>query len=573
MATTDLGLAGLASGFDWKTFVNSIMSAEHAPADRLATEKTKNTSKLSAFDSLATKITDLQTSARALSTAGLFSGRTALSQTSNSTWVSSAAAGTPTGNYAIAVSQLATTTKRTGTSDIALGIAATNDVSGVTLASMATAVAPTAGKFTINGQQVTIALTDSLQDVFTKISTATSGAVTASYDSTTDKISLSSLSAITLGASNDTSNFLKIAKLSNGASPIVSSGALGSASQSATLANARLRTAITAVDGSGNGTFALNGVNINYNINTDSLSGVISKINASTAGVTASYDATNDRLILTNKNTGNLGINFSESAGGFLAAAGISGGTTAYGNDAQFTINGGPTLTSASNTLDTAAHGIAGLSVTVNSQTTETIAVGNNTTGMRSSIEDFIKKFNAVQTYINDQTKVTSTNGKVTAALMSNNREIQNWSSTFRNSAFAAVSGVSGTIQRLESLGIDFTAGTDMLAIKDSTKLDTALRDKSSDVEAFFKTASTGFAARIDSFATTILGTGTTSTGLLNTQKKTLNNANTSIDKQIADIERRLVSERSQLEASFIAMERAQSTTQQQQQQLANAFK
>lgn len=573
MATTDLGLAGLASGFDWKTFVNTIMSAEHAPADRLATEKTKNTNKISAFDSLASKITDLQTSARSLSTAGLFSGRSAVSQTTNSAWVTSAAAGTATGNYTIAVSQLATTTKRTGTSDIGQGIAASSDVSGVTLASMSTAVAPTAGIFTVNGQQVTIGLTDSLQDVFTKISTATSGAVTAGYDSGTDKITLSSLSTITLGAANDTSNFLKIAKLSNGASPIVSGGALGSVSQTATLANARLRTAITAVDGSGNGSFALNGVTINYNVNTDSLNGVISKINASSAGVSAAYDAANDRLILTNKTTGNLGVNFSESAGGFMAAAGITGGTTAYGNDAQFTINGGPVLTSSSNTLDSAAHGISGLSVAVNSQTTETIAVGNNTTGMRSSIEDFVKKFNAVQTYINDQTKITTTSGKVTAALMANNREIQNWSSTFRNSAFSAVSGVSGTIQRLESLGIDFTPGTDQLAIRDSTKLDTALRDHSSDVESFFKTASTGFAARIDSFATTILGTGTSSTGLLNTQKRTLNTSNTSIDKQIADIERRLVSQRSQLEAGFIAMERAQSTTQQQQQQLGNLFK
>lgn len=572
--STNLQLAGLVSGFDWKTFVDSLMTAEHAPADRLQTEKTTNTSKASALDALATKITDLQTSARALSTEGLFSGRTAASQTTNSSWIASAAADTATTNYTIAVSQLATTTKRTGTADIGLGIAASSDVSGVTLASIATSVSPTAGIFTVNGQQVTIGLTDSLQDVFTKISTATSGAVTAAYDSTTDKITLSSGSAITLGASNDTSNFLKIAKLSNnGVNSIASSAALGTVNQNGSLANSRLRTAITAVDGSGNGSFALNGVSVSYNVNTDSLSGIISKINASTAGVSASYDATNDRLILTNKNTGNLGVNFSESAGGFLAAAGIVGGTTAYGNDAQFTVNGGPTLTSTSNTLDSAAHGISGLSVTVNSQTTETIAVGNNTAPMRSSIDDFIKKFNAVQSYISDQTKVTSVNGKVTAALLSNNREIQNWSSSFRSTAFAAVSGVSGTIQRLDHLGIDFTAGTTQLAVKDSTKLDAALRDNSSDVAAFFKTASTGFSAKLDSFSTTILGTGTTSTGLINLQKKSLTSANTSIDKQVADIERRLTAERSKLEASFIAMEQAQSVTQQQQQQLTNSFK
>jgi len=576
MASTSLQLAGLASGFDWKSFVDTIMTTEHAPADQLAATKTKNLSKISAFDTLASKITDLQTSAKALGAAGLFSGRTAASQTANSAWITSAASDTATGNYAIAVSQLATTTKRTGTSDIGAGLATTNDVTGVTLASMATAVAPTAGVFTVNGKQVTIALTDSLQDVFTKISTATSGAVTGAYDSTTDKITLSTVApaTVTLGAANDTSNFLQVTKLANnGGSSITSGSALGSVSLTATLANARLRTPITAVDGSGNGSFTLNGVSINYNVNTDSLNSVISKINGSSAGVSASYDAANDRMVLTNKSTGNLGINFTESAGGLLAASGISGGTTAFGNDAQFTINGGPTLTSSSNTLDSTAHGIAGLSVTVNSQTTETIAVSNNTSTMRSSIEDFIKKFNAVQSYISDQTKITSSNGKVTTALMANNREIQNWASTFRSTAFAAVSGLSGTIQRLDHLGIDFTAGTAQLAIKDGTKLDAALRDHSSDVEAFFKTATTGFSAKIDSFSKTVLGTGTSATGLLNTQKNSLTSANTSIDKQIADIERRLVSERAKMEDGFIAMEKAQSVTQQQQQQLANAFK
>lgn len=569
-----LQLAGLASGFDWKTFVDSVMTLERAPATRLLAEKATNTNKNTIFDSLSTKITELQTSSKALATAGLFSGRTAASQTANSAWTVSAASGTPATNYAVAVSKLASATRHTGTSDIGLGIAASSDVSGVTLASMATSVAPTAGIFSINGQQVTIGLADSLQDVFTKIATATSGAVTAAYNSTEDKFTLSSASPIILGASNDTSNFLKVAKLSNnGTNSITSTSTLGSVNQTATLANARLRTPLTAVDGSGNGAFTLNGVSINYNVNTDSLSGVISKINASSAGVGASYDAANDRLMLVNKNTGNLGVNFSESAGGFLGTVGIAGGTTTFGSDAEFTINGGATLTSSSNTFDSSVHGIAGLSVTANSTTTETIAVSSNTTSMRSSIEDFIKKFNAVQSYIGDQTKVTSANGKVTSAALSNNREIQGWASTLRSTAFAAVSGVSGTIQRLDSLGIDFTTGTSQLVIKDGAKLDAALRDKSSDVEAFFKTASTGFADKFNTYATTILGTGTTSTGLINFQKKSLTALNTNIDKQVADIERRLVSQRARLEGGFIAMERAQSMMQQQQQQLANAFR
>ena len=573
MAT--LQLSGLASGFDWKSFVDQIMQTERAPITRLTSEKTGNNSRISVFDSFASKLTALQDSAKALKADGLFGGRTAKSATTNSAWTASASANTAPGAYQIAVSRLATATKHLSTSDIGSSIAATNDVTGVTLSSMATATSVSAGVFTVNGKQVTIALTDSLQDVFDKISTATSGAVTAAYDSTTDKITLSSGANIVLGAANDTSNFLAVAKLSNNSSgTIVSSNALGSANITDKLANSRLRSSITAVDGSGNGSFTVNGVSISYNVNSDSLSAVLSRINASTAGVTASYDSANDRVTFTNKTTGDIGVGFSETAGGFLDAVGITGGTTTAGVNAQYSVNGGPVLTSTSNTFTSASHGISGLSVTVNSESTETINVAADTASMRKAIEDFITKFNAVEAYIDDQSKVSSTNGKVSASLMANNREFQSWSSGLRSRAFEEISGLSGTIKRLEHLGIDFAAGTGapQLVIKDSAKLDSVLADKPSDVAEFFNTASTGFSAKFDSYATTILGTGTSSTGLLNSQKNTLLKQNTSIDQQIADIERRLTQERSNLEAGFIAMERAQATIQQMQQQLTQTF-
>jgi flagellar hook-associated protein 2 len=566
-------LSGLISGFDWKSFVDQVMDLNRAPIKSLQTEKSTNSSKLSALDNLGTRLTDLQTSVKALSAEGLFTGRTATA--TNTAWSTSASTGVATGSYTFDVTQLATTTKRSGTSDISAGLSATNDVSGVTLASMSTAAAATAGNFTVNGSQISVALTDSLQDVFDKISTATGGDVTASYDSATDKISLNSASAITLGASNDTSNFLAVARLANNGTGTIASGtSLGTSSVTTPLANSRLRNSITAVDGSGNGNFTVNGVSISYNVNSDSLSAVLARINASSAGVSAAYDTAADRVVLTNKTTGDIGLSASETAGGFLDAIGLgSGSTLDRGNNAEFTVNGGPSLTSTTNTFDASAHGITGLSVTANSETSSTVTVDSNTTSMRGAIDDFIKKFNSVQQYIDDATKITSSNGKVTSAILSNNREIQGWQSTLRSTAFSAVNGLSGTISRLENLGIDFTPGTSQLAVKDSDKLDAALRDKPSDVEAFFKTATTGFAAKFSSFTATVLGSsGTGSDGLLGSQKNTLTKGNTSIDTQIANIERQLTQQRSQMEAGFIAMENAQATIKNMQAQLTSAF-
>lgn len=565
---TDLQLSGLASGFDWKTLVENLMTVERAPIDRLNTEKTKNNSKVSALTVLGTKLTALQDSATALGAEGAFSGRTATSTTASSTWSASAGTSAANGSYKIAVTQLASAARREGATDIGAGISATNNVSGTTLATLPIASAITAGTFTVNGQKITVATTDSLQSVFDAISTATGGTVTASYDAGTDKITLSGSGEIVLGAANDTSNFLGALKLANnGTNTVASSTKLGTVKSTATLANANLGTALSGVDGSGNGSFAINGVTISYNVNTDTLGSVLSKINQSAAGVTATYDAANDRMTLTNANTGDIGIGASDGTGNLLAALGLTtGATLSRGKNAVFTVNDGATLYSSSNTLDATAHGVTGLSVTVNTESTQTIQVAGDTKGMRAKIDDFIAKFNDVQDYLDTATKVTSANGKVTTSVLSDNREIQAWGSSLRRMAFTAIDGLSGTISRLEHLGIDFTSGTAKLQVKDGAKLDAALRDKSTDVDAFFRKASTGFAAQFKTFLT---NAGTQN----GAQQANLNKNNTSLDTQIADIERRLTQQREMMTSAFIAMETAQSKLQSQQSALTNALK
>ena len=217
-----LQLSGLVSGFDWKTLVDQLMKAEHIPADKLATEKTTNISKSTAYTTLQTKLTALDTAVNNLGKENLFSTRKAVSTTPSSTWKSASAASTAIGSYQIAVSQLATASRLTGASDIGRPLNTTNNVTGLTLANLPTSSAVSAGTFTVNGQKVTIALTDSLDQVFTAISTATSGAVTASYDNVTDKITLSG-SSVVLGAANDTSNFLSAMRLSNNGTNTVAS--------------------------------------------------------------------------------------------------------------------------------------------------------------------------------------------------------------------------------------------------------------------------------------------------------------------------------------------------------------
>ncbi len=557
------------SAFDWKSVVDQLIAVDSAPITRLNTQKSQNADKVTALANLQTALTDLQDSLQAIRANDPFSARSVSSDVSGTTWKSNSASGAAIGSYQIAVSQLATATKRQGAADIGSGLAATDDVTGLTIANLKTATAVTAGTFTVNGQAITVALTDSLQDVFDRINTATGGEVTATYDSATDRLKLvGATGEVVLGASNDTSNFLAVAKLvNNGTDTINSGGRLGTVKLSSPLASAGLKTAITAVDGSGNGTFSINGVSIAYNVNTDSLSALITRINKSTAGVTAAYDSTQDRLVLTNASTGDAGMAVTDVTGGALDALGLLGssGTTTRGQNARFTVNGGDVLTSASNTLDATVHGITGLSVTVNSQSTQTVKVESDTSSMQTAIQNFIDKFNAVQDFIETNTKTTVSGNSVSTSVLTDNREVQSWASRLRGLAFDAVGGVTGSIQRLDNLGIDFDSTSGHLTIKNSDKLTTALAEKPDDVRAFFLTPTTGLVSKGYTYLTNLISSDTA-------QQSRINQASANIDDQIATLQSRLDAERQKLTNAFIAMLDAQSKAQSENTTITNAF-
>lgn len=565
-------LTGLASGLDWRTLVDKLISAERTPQNRLRAQQAKYQQQTNALDNFKTKLTELQSSIKGLSDSdSVYAARSASIASATSGWSASASAGAEAGTYVIDVTQLATRTQRVGANDVGAGLSATSDVSGLTIGTLGISTAITEGEFTVNGARITVAKTDSLQDVFDQISTKTGGAVTASYNPATDKVELNSGSEIVLGSANDSSNFLTALQLfNNGTGAVLPPKALGVVSVSAAILNANLRQSVTAVDGSGNGSFQINGVNIDYNVNTDSIQNIVAKINGSTAGVTASFDKANDRFVLTNKTTGDVGLAINEAAGGLLEALGVnSTSTLARGNNAQFTIDGGPTLTSTSNTLDATATGIAGLSVTVNSESSETVTVDSDDSGLRSKIDDFIAKFNAVQTFIASATKITtSSSGDVTAAILSGNHEVTDVGSSLRRLAFDAVPGLSGVVSRLESLGIDFKPGSSQLEISDSGALDNALSGNAADVKKLFTDSSNGLVTRLDAYLTQMVGAG----GIIATQTQNLSKQSSGIDEQVAAMERRILAEQAQLEASFVRMEQVQSQLQSQLASLTNAF-
>ncbi|HEY2801379.1 MAG TPA: flagellar filament capping protein FliD [Chthoniobacterales bacterium] len=561
-------LSGLASGLDWQSLVSQLIAAERTPETALRAQQGVDTQKISAFDTINTDLLALQTSATALSDNNVFLGRAAAFVDAAPGWSVTASPGAEVGDHTFNVLSLATKAQLVGAADAGAEISATSDVSGVTLATMSLNSPITAGNFTVNGAQIAVSTTDSLQDVFDRISSATGGAVSASYDPVTDSVSLSSGSEIVLGSANDSSNFLSAMKLyNNGTGNVTSTGSLGVVNTSAALVNANLKE-IPAVDSNGDGSFTINGVTIPFNVNDDSIEAVLSRINLAGAGVTATYDTLSDKFTLTNNTTGDVGLSISESAGGLLEAMGLNAtGTRVRGQNASVQVDGGGTLVSTTNSFDESLTGIQGLSVTASSVGSHTVTVGSDTSDAEAKIQDFIDKYNALQSYIDSQTLTTSTGTTVTTSLLSGNRDLTELASSLRNIVFQSIPGLSGTIQRLEGMGIDFDGTSSQLQIKDQSKLDLALQDHPDDVQALFN-GSGGLVSSLNTFVIGVTGTS----GLIATEKNRFTADSKSIDDQIASMERRILQDQDRLIASFVAMEQAQANIQQQSAAFANAF-
>ena len=566
-----MGLSGLASGFDWKSMVDQLIEVSRAPQNRMRSEQSKNSSKTNAINEIKGLLADLKTNISSLGSQDTLLKRTAsLGGSATATgWTTSASTTASAGKYHFSVTALATAAKWTGAAGLAGGIDPTLPLSSQPLGRTIVG-----GNFTVNGTIVTMDSGESLNSVLTKVKSA-SGVTDAKFDAVTGKVTIESASPVVLGASNDTSNFLLAMRLSSGSNP-TSSASLGSLSLSNPIASANLKTQPTQASS----TFLINGTSISYNTASDSLQDLITRINDSAAGVTASLDPASGGFVLTNDTTGNVGIFVSEDTGGMAASLGLTTGSLTNGADAVFNVNGSAvSLTSRTNTLDSTSHGITGLSVTASSTGSDTVTIASDSTATKSAIDTFITKYNALQGAIERYSKVTVVGTKVTAGILSNSRELGEISKSLRQMIYKEGTGVSGTIKRLSDLGVGFSGVENTISVTNSTLLSSKLADFASDVSSYFNTKksvgdvpSGGLIERMDYLLGNLVTDSGTAKGALKTNLDTIVNQNKSLDAQITALEKRLESQRSTMEASFIAMEKSQSIYQQQSAYINKTF-
>ena len=456
-------IGGLISGIDTGSLIDGILAVQNRPILALQDQKAEIDRKAKATADIGTAVSDLEAMLTSLKLASNINAKSVLttqSSTSLGRLTATASASAANGSHVVTVKTLATATRVESGAVIGQAVNAavsiTASPSGSGGSGLSAAV--TAGTFTIFGPSgnatITIAADDTLTTVLANINaqTGTTG-VTATLVSNKLELSVGA-GTISVGAGGDTSNFLDVANLSGANQSgltLTSTHNIGVVQTSADLQDARLATALSA----STGTFVINGVSINYDETADSLNEIISRINASTAGVVAAYDTVQDKLVLTAKSTGAETIGLQDTTGNFLVATGVLSATQTLGQNAVFTIDtvdGGNDITRASNTITDVISGVTLTLEQADAANAITVTIQQDTGASTSMVQNFVAKVNSLLELIADQTAFDADDK--TAAVLLGDSAILGLAVQIRNIVLGQAEGLTGQFTSLQDVGV-----------------------------------------------------------------------------------------------------------------------
>ncbi|MGA7523820.1 MAG: flagellar filament capping protein FliD [Acidobacteriaceae bacterium] len=226
----------------------------------------------------------------------------------------------------------------------------------------------------------------------------------------------------------------------------------------------------------------------------NTLSTLASYINSGDYGVQAnvvSVGSGQSELTLVSSTSGAAGSaaidasQLSDATTNSSTAGTVTFGQQQKGQDAQYSVDGLPTMTSSSNTVTTAIPGVTMQLLEAAPSESVQVEITNNNSDVESAVNTFVNAYNTVVSDLNTQEGSTSSGtpeplyGNSTMALL---QEQLQQAITFTQS--------SGAITSLSQLGITPSTNNDGTLTLDTSTLDSALNSNYQDVTNFFQASS-----------------------------------------------------------------------------------
>jgi len=303
-------------------------------------------------------------------------------------------------------------------------------------------------------------------------------------------------------------------------------------------------------------------VTIDINEGESSLAAVRDKINAAGAGVVATviYDATGARLSIRSTETGvanGFRISAEETVAGddgaslsMFAYDGPTAGTGMTENmkaqDAKAKLNG-LDIVSPSNTLSDVADGLT-IKLLKKSETPIDLSVAQDTESMKTAVNDFVKAYNDLSSFIQTQTKYNA-DSKV-AGKLQGDRTVIGLQSQMRE-ILRGVNTSPKTLRTLSDAGIEVQKDGFSIAVN-SKKLNAALADPAEMKKLFMSGDSSnegtwGIMSRFNTMAKNALSVE----GPLTTRQEGIQASIKRNNDRVADMEVRLASTEERLRKQY----------------------
>lgn len=322
------------------------------------------------------------------------------------------------------------------------------------------------------------------------------------------------------------------------------------------------------------GEIRVNGTLITYDTSTDTLTSLISTINSSGANVLASYDSLTGKITMQNKSTGASVVTVDDNSGndnaGLISALKLdsaSSAVTTLGQNAIYSINGGASKSSTSNTITNAISG-ATITLAGTLDTTATVTIAQDSTTALTNVKAFVTAYNDAMAWVIENTKVDA--ATKTRGVFAGDSAITAMQSKLRSAINSAASSISTTYKTLPSIGLSSgavgsTVGTTNTLVLDESKFTAALAADSAAVSSLFGSSS----GPLDTLKTYLVA-ATSYSGLIYSSQTSADTQLRDLDKRISTMQQRLDDKQASLQKKYADLEAAMSKLQAQSSSLSS---